>query len=156
VRTYTPIVKWSGSSGPRNVFFNNAMTKQVTAGAAYTDYYADRHRIYQFGWDGAAFHHLDAGGTPITDWAHNEQRDFTGGHGVDATKTDAAGSLFLKSVTGAPTTTPTMTTTTTAPPASCLTASFAQTSTWSTGYTAKITVANECATSAPTRVRTVP
>ncbi|WP_225440011.1 hypothetical protein [Amycolatopsis eburnea] len=90
-------VKWSGSSGYRNVFFGNEMTKQVTAGAPYTAYYPDRHRVYQFGWDGSAFHHLDVAGTPITDWAANEQRDYTGGHGVDATKTDAAESLFLKS-----------------------------------------------------------
>jgi hypothetical protein len=92
-------VKWSGSSGPRNVFFNNTMTKQLATGGPYTDYYNDHHRIYQFGWNGTGFQHLDTGGTPITDWAHNEQRDFTGGHGVDATKTDTAQSLFLKSVT---------------------------------------------------------
>ncbi|WP_328649541.1 hypothetical protein OHS58_21060 [Amycolatopsis sp. NBC_00348] len=91
-------VKWSGSSGPRNVFFNNTMTKQITAGAAYTPYYADHTKIYQFGWDGTKFHHLDAGGQPIVDWAHNEQRDYTNGHGVDDTKTSTAKSLFLKSI----------------------------------------------------------
>ena len=58
-------VKWSGSSGPRNVFFNNAMTKQVTSGAAFTPYYPDAHRVYQFGWTGTAWHHLDVAGTPI-------------------------------------------------------------------------------------------
>jgi len=40
--------------------FNNAMSKQVTTGAAYTAYYADRHTAYQFGWTGTAWHHLDA------------------------------------------------------------------------------------------------
>ena len=89
-------VKWSGSSGPRNVFFDNTMTKQVTAGAAYTPYYPDHTKIYQFGWDGTAFHHLDVGGKPITDWARNEQRDYTHGHGVDDSKTSTAKSLFLK------------------------------------------------------------
>ncbi|MFD3519117.1 right-handed parallel beta-helix repeat-containing protein [Streptomyces sp. NPDC058653] len=91
-------VKWSGASGPRNVFFNNTMTKQVTAGGAFTPYYADRKRVYQFGWDGNDWQHLDAGGTPIPDWAHREQLNYTGGHGVDATRTDNAPSLFLKSV----------------------------------------------------------
>jgi hypothetical protein len=86
-------------TGYRNVFFNNSMTKQLATGGPYTDYYNDHHRIYQFGWNGTAYQHLDVGGTPITDWAHNEQRDYTGGHGVDATKTDAAQSLFLKSST---------------------------------------------------------
>jgi hypothetical protein len=32
------------------------------------------------------------------DWAHNEQRDYTGGHGVDDTMTDKGPSLFLKTV----------------------------------------------------------
>ncbi|SDW49059.1 hypothetical protein SAMN05421504_101731 [Amycolatopsis xylanica] len=89
-------VKWSGSSGYRNVFFNNSMSKQVTSGAAYTPYYPDHHKIYVFGSDGAAYHHLDIGGKPIADWAHNEQADYTGGHGVDASKTSQAKSLFLK------------------------------------------------------------
>jgi len=91
-------VKWSGSSGPRNVFFNNTMTKQVTDGAAFTPYYPDHSKIYQFGWDGKAFHHLDIGGKPIVDWAHNEQADYTHGHGVDDTMTDTGPSLFLKTV----------------------------------------------------------
>ncbi|MGZ3146124.1 right-handed parallel beta-helix repeat-containing protein [Lentzea chajnantorensis] len=91
-------VKWSGASGPRNVFFNNAMTKQLSAGGGYEPFYADRRRVYQFGWNGSGYRHLDVNGTPITDWAKNEQRDYTGGHGVDATRTDAAKSLFLKNV----------------------------------------------------------
>ena len=91
-------VKWSGSSGYRNVFFNNTMTKQVTDGAAYTPYYPNHNTIYDFGWDGKAYHHLDIGGKPITDWAHNEQADYTNGHGVDASKSDQGASLFLKTV----------------------------------------------------------
>ncbi|GHH27619.1 cellulose binding domain-containing protein [Lentzea cavernae] len=141
-------VKWSGASGPRNVFFNNTMTKQTATGGPFTDFYADRSRIYQFGWNGSAYQHLDIGGTPITDWATNEQRDFTGGHGVDATKTDPAASLFLRSADGTPpTSTTTSTTTTTTPPAgSCLTAEVTQTSVWNGGYGADVTLTNGCAT----------
>ncbi|WP_439657456.1 cellulose binding domain-containing protein [Lentzea sp. HUAS TT2] len=152
-------VKWSGASGPRNVFHNNTMTKQTATGGPFNDYYADRARIYQFGWNGTAYQHLDIGGTPITDWATNEQRDFTGGHGVDATKTDSAASLFLSSINGTPptstttstttttTTTPPTTTTTTTPPAgSCVTAKITQTSVWSSGYGADVTLTNGCAT----------
>ncbi|WP_232837052.1 right-handed parallel beta-helix repeat-containing protein [Lentzea terrae] len=95
-------VKWSGATGPRNVFFNNEMTKQLSTGGAYEPYYPDRQRIYQFGWNGSAYQHLDVDGTAIADWAKNEQRDYTGGHGVDATRTDSARSLFLKTVPGTP------------------------------------------------------
>ncbi|MET9229186.1 hypothetical protein [Lentzea sp. NPDC003310] len=91
-------VKWSGASGPRNVFFNNGMTKQLSTGGAYDPFYSEKGRIYQFGWNGSAYKHLDVGGTAIADWAKNEQRDYTGGHGVDATRTDSAKSLFLKNI----------------------------------------------------------
>ena len=91
-------IKWSGASGPRNVFFHNDMAKQLTTGGPYQPYYDDRQRVYQFGWNSTAYRHLDAAGTPIADWAKNEQRDYTGGHGVDATRTDSAKSLFLKNI----------------------------------------------------------
>lgn len=91
-------VKWSGASGYRNVFFNNTMLKQVTDGADYTPYYPDHSKIYVFGWDGKAYHPLDIGGKPIADWAHNEQADYTNGHGVDASRSDTGPSLFLKTV----------------------------------------------------------
>ncbi|MHA6757456.1 hypothetical protein [Streptacidiphilus sp. PAMC 29251] len=45
---------------------------------------------------GGVYHPLDVGGTPIADWAKNEQNDYTGGHGVDASRTDTGQSLFLK------------------------------------------------------------
>lgn len=67
-------VKRSGSSGYRNVFFDNTMTKRLdndVAGPIVT-FYSEPHRIFEFGWDGTAFHHLDVGGPPISDWAHNE------------------------------------------------------------------------------------
>jgi hypothetical protein len=89
-------VKWSGATGPQNVFFNNTMTKQLVQNGPYTEFYPDRQRVYQFGWNGSAYRHLTAGNSPITDWAGHEQDDFTGGNGVDASRTDAADSLFLK------------------------------------------------------------
>ncbi|MFD9896150.1 hypothetical protein ACFWY9_42950 [Amycolatopsis sp. NPDC059027] len=91
-------VKWSGATGPQNVFFGNTMTKQTAANGPFVPYYPDRNRVYQFGWDGAGYRHLAEGGTPIPDWASREQADYTGGNGVDATRTDPARSLFLKSV----------------------------------------------------------
>ncbi|GGM02859.1 cellulose binding domain-containing protein [Dactylosporangium sucinum] len=148
-------VKWSGSSGPRNTFFRNTMTKQVTAGAGYTPYYGDRQRVYQLGWSGTGWQHLDVGGAPIADWAGNEQRDYTGGHGVDATKTDAAQSLFLLSLTGAPTSqppssspspSPSPSSSPSSPAGGCLRAAFTQTSTWSSGYGADYVITNRCTT----------
>ncbi len=136
-------VKWSGATGPRNVFFNNTMTKQQVPDGPFNAYYADRARIYQFGWNGTGYQHLDIGGTPIADWAANEQRDYTGGHGVDATRTDTAASLFLTSVSSTP---PTTTTTTTTPPSTgCVTAKVTQTSVWNGGYGADVVVTNGCA-----------
>ena len=91
-------IKWSGSSGPRNVFFNNNMTKQLSPSGAFVPYYADRTTVYQFGWDGARFRHLDKAGTAIADWAKQEEADYTNGHGVDDTFTHGGQSLFLKTV----------------------------------------------------------
>ncbi|SER84497.1 hypothetical protein SAMN04488000_112168 [Lentzea albida] len=91
-------VKWSGASGPRNVFFNNAMTKQLSTGGSFDPFYSEKSRIYQFGWNGGSYRHLDVGGTAIADWAKNEQRDYSGGHGVDTAKTDSAKSLFLRNI----------------------------------------------------------
>lgn len=91
-------VKWSGASGPDNVFFRNEMTKQTTKDGPYQPYYADRTRIYRFGWDGTGYRPLSQSGTPITDWAGNEQKNFTGGQGVDASGTFDGPSIFLKSV----------------------------------------------------------
>ena len=95
-------VKWSGSSGPNNVFFNNFMRKQLVNGTnPYTDYeaYSDTSRIYQMGIDDAgAFHPLDVAGEPIPDWDGRETVDFAG-HGVVSSRTDAGQSLFLNAPT---------------------------------------------------------
>lgn len=110
-------VKWSGASGPQNVFFDNTMTKQLATGGPYLPYYPLTNTIYQFGVagpSGGVYHPLDVGGTPIADWAMNEQNDYTGGHGVDASRTDTGQSLFLKTV--APVTTPSSGPPTTTPP----------------------------------------
>ncbi|NRQ39006.1 peptide ABC transporter substrate-binding protein, partial [Nonomuraea sp. NN258] len=95
-------LKWSGSSGPQNVFHANVLRKQTTAGGPYTDYYADRRRIYQFGSaqaDASAFQHLAVNGTIIPDWAGRETLDYAAppNAGVHATRTDTTGSLFLGS-----------------------------------------------------------
>ncbi|XVQ09573.1 hypothetical protein ACQP1W_44815 [Spirillospora sp. CA-255316] len=91
-------VKWSGSSGPNNVFFNNTLKKQLLYGGAYIDYYPGKQRIYRFGWASGTWKHLSVGGSPITNWAYNEQHDYTGGNGIDNTGTDPAKSLFLSNV----------------------------------------------------------
>ncbi|WP_432835727.1 RHS repeat-associated core domain-containing protein [Dactylosporangium sp. CA-092794] len=96
-------VKWSGSSGPNNVFFNNHLRKQLdndtTPYVDYAPYGTDRQRIFRFGSDSSGgFKHLAYNGEPIADWAGNETRDYTAGAGVDASRTDPGRSLFLKSV----------------------------------------------------------
>ncbi|MFK0288447.1 DUF6531 domain-containing protein [Streptomyces sp. NPDC090499] len=94
-------VKWSGSSGPGNTFHNNHLRKQLGDDTQpYTEYkpYSSRTKVYRFGSDGDDFHHLDQGGTPIADWAHNEEKDYTGGHGVDDSKSFTGRSVFLKSI----------------------------------------------------------
>ncbi|MER6809903.1 hypothetical protein ABT299_11540 [Spirillospora sp. NPDC000708] len=90
-------VKWSGSSGYNNVFFNNTMTKETEPGGAYTPFYADRTRIYEFGWNCSSWQPL-GNGSSIDDWAGHETEDFTNGGGVCAQKTDQGPSLFLKNV----------------------------------------------------------
>ncbi|MBJ6761267.1 cellulose binding domain-containing protein [Myxococcaceae bacterium JPH2] len=91
-------VKWSGATGPQNVFFHNSLRKQLGSDSApYTDFYSETARVYQFGWSGSGYQHLDIAGTPIADWAHHETADYSGGHGVDATRTDSEDSLFLLS-----------------------------------------------------------
>ncbi|MFC0626821.1 discoidin domain-containing protein [Kribbella deserti] len=90
--------KWSGSSGPQNVVYNNELSKQTTQGGSYQSYYPDRQRLYQFGsstTNAGAFQHLVRNGSTILDWAGNETADFTNS-GVNASRTDTTGSLFLR------------------------------------------------------------
>lgn len=94
-------VGWSGSTGPQNVFFRNTLTKQNAPGGPFEPYrpYADTSRVYQFGSaasDASAFQHLRTAGGPIQDWANSERHDYTGGDGVNASRTDPGRSLFLR------------------------------------------------------------
>ncbi|GAA1715774.1 hypothetical protein GCM10009745_75240 [Kribbella yunnanensis] len=97
-------VKWSGSSGPQNVVYNNALSKQTTENGPYQSYYPDRQRLYQFGSSSAdptKFQHLAVNGATIPDWASRETADYTVPNGgVNATRTDASGSLFLRNPGG--------------------------------------------------------
>jgi hypothetical protein len=102
--------KWSGSSGPRNIFFNNIMKKQTTPGGPFDDYepyyrsdYAGEKTIFQFGWDrdtpgGSHWVHLRRADGILENWADNETIDF---HvdpraGVNAERTFSGPSLFLE------------------------------------------------------------
>ncbi|MGG8407141.1 GDSL-type esterase/lipase family protein [Streptomyces sp. 12297] len=94
-------VKWSGSSGPQNVFFHNTLAKQTKAGGAYEDYkpYSRSHKVFQFGsdaGDASRFTHLTQFGTAIFDWADMENHDYTGGLGVNDSLSNGTDSLFLK------------------------------------------------------------
>ncbi|GAA0583671.1 peptide ABC transporter substrate-binding protein [Kribbella sandramycini] len=97
-------IKWSGSSGPQNVVYNNALSKQTTENGTYQSYYPDRQRVYQFGSssaDATKFQHLAVNGATIPDWASRETADYTAPNGgVNATRTDASGSLFLRNPGG--------------------------------------------------------
>ncbi|MEI2581158.1 hypothetical protein [Scytonema sp. PRP1] len=103
--------KWSGATGWQNVFFNNILKKQLSAGGSYEDYSpyyssdgSKDHTIFQFGWnretgDGSQWEHLSVDGVNnIADWAGNETVDFSVNprKGVNALRTDVGTSLFLK------------------------------------------------------------
>lgn len=148
-------VKWSGATGPRNVFYRNAMTKQTTAGGAYVSYYPAANTIFQFGWTGSAYRHLSVAGAPIADWAFNESRDYTSAQGVDASRTHTGPSIFLKSLSTPPTSvpptssspspSPSVSPSTSPPPAGCLSVRTVQTSTWGNGYGMDVLIKNNCA-----------
>jgi chitodextrinase len=79
--------KWSGATGYQNVYFNNVMKKQETEDGAYVAYapYDRSNTIYQIGWDGSAWAHLEKPtGTFISTWGGNEKVDFSTSenHGV--------------------------------------------------------------------------
>ncbi|MGW3074717.1 endonuclease/exonuclease/phosphatase family protein [Kitasatospora sp. NPDC001132] len=98
-------VKWSGSSGPQNVFYNNTMVKQATPGGPYEPYapYGTQSgTAFQFGSANGSpsrFQPLSQGGQAIPDWTGRETLDFTG-QGVVPTDVGKRPSLFLRDTGG--------------------------------------------------------
>lgn len=101
--------KWSGSSGPRNILFNNTLSKQTLTGGAYLPYQpytAERlpaGTVIQMGWDretaeGSSWQHLTLGSSLLPDWSGEETTDFATGSnlGVNTLLTREGSSLFLK------------------------------------------------------------
>ncbi|MEV7815565.1 RICIN domain-containing protein [Streptomyces flaveolus] len=93
-------IKWSGSSGPQNVFYNNTMIKQTTPGGSfdpYTPYGTQAGTAFEFGSDNSdptQFHPLSQDGQPIPDWTDRETLDYTG-QGLVA-QPEGRFSLFLR------------------------------------------------------------
>jgi hypothetical protein len=101
--------KWSGSTGPRNVLFNNDMAKQVETGGSflpYTIYTAEAtapHRLIQMGWDhdtteGSRWQPLQDTNGMLQTWSDGESIDFSVDPygGVNKNMTYSGASLFLK------------------------------------------------------------
>jgi hypothetical protein len=97
--------KWSGASGPRNLLFANAMTKQVEPGGPYVSYApydagaaTCPYRVFQVAWsrDGGGYQPLATEAGPISDWAGHETVDFSVAPalGVDGDETYAGASLW--------------------------------------------------------------
>ncbi|KAG9125909.1 hypothetical protein FRC07_005677, partial [Ceratobasidium sp. 392] len=108
--------KWSGASGPQNVFYRNYMIKQEVDGGEYIEYrpYFARdgslsNEIWQLGWDsqspaGIRYSHLSLENrVPITDWQSHEKVDFSASpaYGANSFLSDPHTSLFLKDVSAA-------------------------------------------------------
>ncbi|KXK60624.1 hypothetical protein AWW66_17855 [Micromonospora rosaria] len=102
-------IKWSGATGPQNVFHGNVLTKQTTPGGAfepYTPYSAESpgvpsDAVHQFGSDPGnprQFRHLAQGGSIIPDWSGREGLDYSGGQGVVTLADRRRPSLFLRDV----------------------------------------------------------
>ncbi|WP_433411557.1 RICIN domain-containing protein [Microtetraspora malaysiensis] len=98
--------KWSGSSGPQNVFYHNTLIKQATPGGpfeTFTPYSlgspgVQADTIFQFGSDNAdprRFRPLSQGGQAIPDWGGRETLDYIG-QGVVARVDGRRPSLFLR------------------------------------------------------------
>jgi len=106
--------KWSGASGPQNVFFRNTMLKAFTPDSsqvAYVPYYKDDGSLsstaWQFGWDrktsqGSTYQHLadNDGSSLLLDWQSHEQDQFMNDPnvGVNGGIKDEQLSLFLKDI----------------------------------------------------------
>ncbi|GAA2512421.1 hypothetical protein [Pilimelia columellifera] len=95
-------VKWSGATGPDNVFHRNRLRKQLLGSdAPFIDmprYGVSPDQVYRFGvGPGGGYRHLSVAGLPIADWAGVELTEFTDS-GVVASSS-AVESLFLRSLT---------------------------------------------------------
>lgn len=101
--------KWSGSSGPRNILFNNKLSKQTIAGGEYLPYQPytsemlPEGTVIQMGWDrestvGSSWQHLTLGSSFLPDWSGEETTDFAVGSnlGVNTLLVRDHPSLFLK------------------------------------------------------------
>ncbi|QRV76228.1 chitinase [Ceratobasidium sp. AG-Ba] len=108
--------KWSGASGPQNVFYRNYMIKQEIDGGEYQEYrpYFAKDgslssRVWQLGWDsqsttGIRYSHLSLENrVPITDWQGHEKVDYSSSpaYGANSFLEDPHTSLFLKDVSAA-------------------------------------------------------
>jgi len=107
--------KWSGATGPQNVFFRNTMLKAFAANskeAAYSPYYVDDGSLsstaWLFGWDrksndGSTYQGLadNDGSTLLQDWQDHEQDSFMASPnvGVNGNIKDSQPSLFFKDIT---------------------------------------------------------
>ncbi|WP_051326624.1 right-handed parallel beta-helix repeat-containing protein [Aliagarivorans taiwanensis] len=62
--------KWSGPTGPNNVFVNNIMKKAESEGASVSPWglFDEPGVEYAFNWDGIRFKHLNDGGEPVPTW----------------------------------------------------------------------------------------
>ncbi|MDX3074828.1 endonuclease/exonuclease/phosphatase family protein [Streptomyces sp. MI02-7b] len=103
-------VKWSGSSGPQNVFYNNTLIKQTTPGGPFEPYApysagsagAQGGTAFEFGSDNNAPHRfrpLSQDGQPIPDWTGRETLDYKG-KGVVNLSVGNRSSLFLRDTGG--------------------------------------------------------
>jgi Ricin-type beta-trefoil lectin domain-like len=101
-------VKWSGSSGPQNVFYHNTLIKQTTAGGPFLSYQpysvdspgVEADTVYEFGSDSAnprRFTPLRQSGATIPDWTSRETLDYLG-QGVVTRTGSRLSSLFLRDV----------------------------------------------------------
>ncbi|KAJ7117093.1 hypothetical protein C8R44DRAFT_708379 [Mycena epipterygia] len=105
--------KWSGATGPQNVFYRNYMLKAFTPGSEqdeYQPYFArdgsSSSSVWQFGWDrntpfGSRYQHLSNDGSALlVDWQGHEQDPFmtSPNVGVNGQLTDQYTSLFLRDV----------------------------------------------------------
>ncbi|WP_336213279.1 endonuclease/exonuclease/phosphatase family protein [Nonomuraea sp. LPB2021202275-12-8] len=95
--------KWSGSSGPQNVFYRNTLIKQATPGGPFETYapYSSG-TVFAFGSDDAVtqrFRPLGQGGQAIPDWTGRETLNYTG-QGVATRDAGNRPSLFLRDIGG--------------------------------------------------------